>query len=263
MKTKNLLLAVAAVTAVVFSACNKNESSSTGKSRLQVALTDDPGNYEAVNIDVQDVRINYSGDTAKGWVSLNGVRAGNYDVLRLANGKDTLLADAQINSGRIQQIRLVLGPNNSVKRNGQTYALETPSAQQSGLKINIHQEVSEGLTYKLLLDFDASRSVVQAGNSGKYILKPVIRASLEAIGGSVKGFVLPSTFSTAVYALKGTDTVTGTYTVNGSYMLKGLEAGTYSLAFVPGDATYKTQNRTGVTVTTNNVTLVDTVRLVR
>jgi hypothetical protein len=267
MKTRNLLLWAATIASLSFFSCAKNESSSTGKARLQVALTDDPGNYEVVNIDVQDIRINYSNDSTNGWVSLPGVRAGNYDVLRLANGKDTLLANAEIQSGKIEQIRLVLGSNNYVRLNGQNYNLQTPSAQQSGLKIKIHQEVNEGITYKLLLDFDASRSIVQTGNAnnnnGKYILKPVIRASMEAIGGSVRGFVLPNSFATAVYALQGTDTVTGTYTVNGSYMLKGLNAGSYSLAFVPSDTTYKKQTLSNITITTNNVTSVDTVRLVK
>ena len=266
MKTRTLLF-LATVATVSFISCNKNEASSTGKARLQVALTDDPGNYEVVNIDVQDIRINYSNDTGKGWVSLPGVRTGNYDVLRLANGRDTILANAEIQTGKIQQIRLVLGSNNFVKLNGQTYNHQTPSAQQSGLKINIHQDVNEGITYKLLLDFDASRSIVQTGNGNnnnqKYILKPVIRASLEAIGGSIRGYVLPNSFATAVYALRGVDTITGTYTVNGSYMLKGLTSGAYSLAFAPGDTTYKKQMLTGINVTTNSITTVDTVRLVK
>jgi hypothetical protein len=261
MKTKTLFLL--AVTALTFSfySCSKNDASGA-KARMQVALTDDPGNFDVVNIDVQDIRINYSNDTANGWVSLGGVKTGNYDILRLANGKDTLLADAEINAGRIQQIRLVLGSNNYVRIGNQTINLQTPSAQQSGLKLNIHQDVAEGITYKLLMDFDASRSIVQTGN-GKLMLKPVIRTTLEAIGGSVKGYVLPNDFATAVYALQGADTVAGTYTANGAYMLKGLSAGTYSLAFVPSNTTYQKQTKTGVTLTTNNVTVVDTVHLVQ
>jgi hypothetical protein len=262
MKTKILTLWAATALAFSFFACSKNDASSNGKARIQVALTDDPGNYEVVNIDVRDVRINYSNDTAKGWTSLGGVKTGNYDVLSLANGKEAILANAQINAGKIQQIRLVLGDNNFVKVDGKTYELKTPSAQQSGLKMKIRQEVNEGLSYKLLMDFDASRSIVQTGN-GKYILKPVIRTSLEAIGGGIKGYVLPNSFATAVYAIQGTDTVTGTQTVNGSYLLKGLNAGTYTLAFVPGNTTYKQQTKTGVNVTVNNVTAVDTVRLVQ
>ena len=94
-------------------------------------------------------------------------------------------------------------------------------------------------------------------------MKPVIRASLEAIGGSIRGYVLPNSFATAVYALRGVDTITGTYTVNGSYMLKGLTSGAYSLAFAPSDTTYKKQMLAGINVTTNSITTVDTVRLVK
>lgn len=259
MKTKTLLLLFAAVLSISLFSCQKNDS---GKSRIQIALTDGPGDYDEVNIDVQDVRINYSTDDDKGWVSLSGVKTGTYDILQLANGKEAILADAQINTGRIQQIRLVLGPNNYVVIGGQRYDLQTPSAQQSGLKLNIHQDVNEGLTYKLLMDFDASRSIVKTG-SGKYNLKPVIRTTLEAIGGSIKGYVLPNSFASAVYAIQGADTVAGTYTIDGAYMLKGLNAGTYSLAVVPSDATYKKETVTGVNVTVNNVTTVDTVRLVQ
>lgn len=259
MKTQILSLTAITILTLSIASCSKNEAAN--KARLLVSLTDDPGNYEVVNIDVQDVRINYSDDAEKGWKSLPGVKAGNYDVLRLANGRDALLADAEINTGKIKQIRLVLGANNFVQIGGKTFSLKTPGAQQSGLKLKINQEVSEGLAYKLLMDFDASRSIVRTGND-QYILKPVIRTTLEAVGGSVKGFVLPGRFATAVYALQGTDTVAGTYTVNGGYMLKSLPSGNYTLAFVPSDASYKKAERPGITVSVNNVTVVDTVRLV-
>jgi hypothetical protein len=264
MKLRKTLFAVLLLTvsSALFLACQKDSSASAGKGKLQVYLTDDPGNYDEVVIDVQDIKINYSSDSLNGWQSLSNIKSGPYDILRLVNGKDTLIGDADLNSGKIEQIRLILGPNNFVKVGGQTIPLQTPSAQQSGLKLNIHQDVNAGITYKLLLDFDAARSIVQTGN-GKYILKPVIRTTLEAIGGSIRGYVLPNTFNTAVFALQGTDTVAGTYTSNGSYTLKGINAGTYTLAFVPGDTTYKSQNKTGITVTTNNVTTVDTVHLVK
>ena len=180
---------------------------------------------------------------------------------KFVNDKDTILGKTDLDSGRIEQIRLILGPNNYVKTGGQTYPLETPSAQQSGLKLNIHQDVNAGVLYKLLLDFDAARSIVKTGN-GKYILKPVIRTTLQAQGGSIKGYVLPNTFATNVFAIQGTDTVAGTSTSSGAYFIKGLNAGTYSLSFVPGDTTYKQQTKTGIGVTTNTVTTVDTVRLV-
>jgi hypothetical protein len=265
MKLRKTLLTLLTLTLAtsLFFACSKNESSAEkSKARLEVYLTDDPANYDEVVIDVKDVKINYSTDPVNGWKSLSQVNARSYDILRLVNDKDTILGKTDLDSGRIEQIRLILGPNNYVKVNGQTYTLETPSAQQSGLKINLHQDVSTGLLYKLLLDFDASRSIVKTGN-GKYILKPVIRATMEAQGGSIKGYVLPNTFNTAVYAIQGPDTVTGTVTSAGSYWIKGLSAGTYSLAFAPSDTAYKSQTKTGVSVTNSAVTTVDTVRLVK
>ena len=248
---------------LAFYACSKNESAeNNGNARMQVYLTDDPADYDEVIIDVEDIKINYSSDTSSGWTSLGNVQAGTYDILKLVNDNDTLLADAEIKTGRIQQIRLILGPDNFVKVNGQMIRLETPSAQQSGLKLNIHQDVNEGVLYKLLMDFDAGRSIVKTGNN-RYILKPVIRTTLEAQGGSVKGYVLPNSFNTNVYAIQGVDTMAGTVTSSGSYFIRGLSAGSYTLAFVPSDTSYNNMNKTGIMVNTNQVTTVDTARLVQ
>src|SRR5215211_2239093 len=202
------LLALALCSLFAVYSCSRQETSAE-KARLQVYLTDDPASYDEVLIDVDDIRINYSSDTASGWTSLGNVNTGTYDILRLVDDQDTILADAEVNTGRIQQIRLVLGDSNFVKVNGQLIKLETPSAQQSGLKLNIHQDVKAGVMYKLHLDFDAGRSIHKTGNN-KYMLKPVIRTTLEAVGGSVKGYVLPNTFNTNVYAIQGPDTVAGT-----------------------------------------------------
>lgn len=261
MKFRKTLLSVVilAATLFTFSSCQKN-ASQNGTSRMQVYLTDAPGDYDAVYIDVQDIKINTTSDTASGWTSLANVRRGTYNLLELVNDKDTMLSDAEIPTGKIEQIRLVLGTENYVKVDGQMIKLETPSAQQSGLKLNIHQDVNEGVLYKLTLDFNVAKSIVATG-SGKYMLKPTIRTLLEAIGGSLKGYVTPSTFQTAVLAIQGTDTVASTYTANGSYIIKGLAAGAYNLSFIPTDTTYKAQVKSGINVTTNQVTTVDTVRL--
>jgi hypothetical protein len=266
MKLRKTLLTLSMLTLSLslFFACSKHESSleKNSKAQLEVYLTDAPsGSYDSVIIDVRDVKINYSNDTANGWKSLSQVNARTYDILRLVNDKDTILGKTDLDSGHIEQIRLILGPNNYVKIGGQTYPLETPSAQQSGLKINLHQDVNAGILYKLLLDFDASRSIVKTGN-GKYILKPVIRATMQAQGGSIKGYVLPNTFSTSVFALRGPgDTAAGTTTSNGSYFIRGLSAGTYTLGFAPSDTSYKQQTKSGIVVTDNSVTTVDTVHL--
>jgi hypothetical protein len=221
---------------------------------------DSPGDYEAVYIDVKDVQINLSGDTVNGWQSLAGVHAGAYDLLKLVNDHDTILADAEISSGKLHQIRLVLGTENYVKIEGTTglIKLETPSAQQSGLKLNVQMDVQDGILYKIILDFDAARSIVKTGN-GKYMLKPVIRTILNAVGGTIKGVVMPKDFQTTVYAIQGTDTIASTFTgTNGGYLIKGLAAGTFKVYYNPADINYYDSLRNNISVIYSTVTKIDT-----
>lgn len=258
-----------AISAFLLGSCSrekKNAADNSGnpnKARLQVALTDDPGDYQAVFIDVREIKINMTSDTANGWQTLQNVQAGQYDLLKLVNDDDTILADVDLVPGRVHQIRLVLGPDNFVKIDNQLIRLETPSAQQSGLKLNIQQDVQAGLLYKLTMDFDVAKSIVKTGN-GKYMLKPTIRTVLEAAGGVLQGHVNPYSFQTAVLVFRGpNDTVASTYSslVNGGYRVRGLSTGTYSLHFLPSDPLYRDTVISGINVSNAAITIVDTMRL--
>ncbi len=257
------VLALAAI--IVFTAsCQKKTSSNNDQPRLQVRLTDNPDpNVKAVWVDVREVRIKMGNDNE---IILNGAHPGIYNLYDLTNGRDTILADAEIPAGSISQIRLVLGDNNYIiTKNNERIDLTTPSAQQSGLKVQIKQDVSGGILYRLILDFDAAKSIVKAGNSGKYILKPVLRVlSFVPSGGNVKGVVAPDSVVTTIYAIRGLDTVASTFTQigNGNYLVKDLAAGTYSFSYVPNDTIHKTSTRS-VPVTLGQITIVDTVKLVR
>lgn len=264
LKLKNLTLGMLLLGGIsTLTSCYESASDdSMGKTRLQIALTDDPGDYKEVWIDVKEIRYNLTDADDQNWNTLPGVKTGMYNLLDLVNDKDTVLADAEIPTGKLGQIRLVLGDNNYIITNrGEKLMLTTPSAQQSGLKLNIHQPVIGGIINKLTLDFDVAKSIVEAGNSGKYILKPVIRAVLEAVGGNIKGAVVPDTVKTAVLAIRGTDTVASTYTAAGGYLLRGIDAGTYALHFLPTDTTFLPAVKEGVAVTLGRVTTADTVRL--
>jgi len=261
------LMALVSVCLVFFLAspllmsCNKSESSDRGRARLQVSLTDDPGNYEEVLIDVQSIQVNFSRNDNEGWQSLEGVKTGSYDLLKLVNDKDTVLADAEIPSGRLHQLRLTLGPENYVKINGARIRLNTPATQQSGLNLKIQQVVANGIQYKILLDFDVAKSIVDSGN-GEYTLKPVIRTVFETIGGSIKGWVSPGYFKTTISAIQGSDTIAGTFTGDdGGFILKGLAQGDYSLHFNPSDTTYLDSLILGIPVINKEVTGIDTVFL--
>src|SRR6266487_5927747 len=126
MKTKRLILAALCISfcATIFFSCSHNENSGNGTAKLNVYLTDDPAAYDKVVIDVQDVQINVTNDSTGGWQSLSTVSKGSYDLLKLVNDHDTLLGHSDIPSGRIHQLRLILGSNNYVVVGGVQYPLQ-------------------------------------------------------------------------------------------------------------------------------------------
>jgi Domain of unknown function (DUF4382) len=265
MKTKVLILSFALGAMLVFSSCSKNQKStgSNNTGRLQIGLTDSPDpSVKEVWVDVEQIEI-IMGDSSKP-IILNGSHPGVYNLLALTNGKDTLLADATIPAGNISQIRLILGENNFVVTGtGYKIPLKTPSAQQSGLKVQIHQEVAGGILYRLTLDFDVARSVVFAGNSGQVLLKPVLRIiSFVPSGGNIEGVVVPDSVSTYVFAMQGTDTIASTSTdvTNGNFLIKDIPAGNYIVSIVPSDTTYKPV-LINSSVSLGQITLLDTVKL--
>ncbi len=266
MKKTNLffffLLLTSGILTVV--ACRKSSSNSSGTARLEVRLTDDPSPYDAVLIDVEKVEVNVSSDTgtSKGWQTLPLLRPGVYNLLDFRNGIDTVLASMDLPVGTLSQMRLTLGSNNSVVISGQSFPLKTPSAQQSGLKFNIHASLTPGIVYRLWIDFNAGSSIVTTGNGG-FILKPVIRTYSEAIGGSIKGTVLPWAAKPEVLAIQGTDTLMALPdSTTGYYFFGGVNAGSWNLLLHSIDSTYKDTTFT-VSVSTGVVTDAGKVTLIK
>lgn len=230
---KKPILLFAALTLLFFSSCNKNDETTS----FIVRLTDSPGDYEEVNIDLLSVEIHSNdGQQSSGWITLNS-NPGVYDLLTLTNGVETVIANDEFPTGRVSQLRLVLGDNNSVVVDGESYPLTVPSGSSSGLKVQLNADLITGITYSILLDFDAAKSVVETGASAKYILKPVIKAITEAQDGAIKGVVLPAELSVAVYALIGEDTISTSYAIEGNidFFLGGLSDGDYTVSFDPGE----------------------------
>lgn len=250
---KNVFLGLVVIVMSMLISCSKDN----GNAVLQVRLTDAPADYDKVLIDIQDVQIHASTDESKGkWQSLDVVK-GVYNLLDFRNGMDTLLGTIEMPAGKLSQMRLVLGSNNKIVKDGQEYSLDTPSAQQSGLKFNIHVELVEGITYRLWIDFDAARSVVNKGNGG-HSLKPVIRPFTEATSGAIKGIVSPVDANPSVMAIANGDTIGALPGTDGKYLLRGLAAGSYKVVFEPA-AGYTTKTVENITVTVGEVTDMGTV----
>ncbi len=268
---QNRLLNISFVTlftfSLIFAGCEDNTigTKADGTGTLEVLLHDAPANYEEVNVFIKSVEIN-NGETEEGWETISTPEQ-SYDLLELVNGATEVLGSAELEAGTYEQIRLILSNNgHSVVVDGTEHDMFVPSGEQTGIKLNVNAEIEPGITYTLLLDFDAARSGVERGNeqSGvKYLLKPVISASNEAVTGNIAGTIEPVDAQPFIYAIADSDTLSSTKadTSDGTFMLIGLEEGTYTVSVDPTNDAYQTSDTTGVEVTVGDTHNIGTVTL--
>ncbi|MCH2449564.1 MAG: DUF4382 domain-containing protein [Gracilimonas sp.] len=238
--------------------CGTQSDSRTGS--FQVLLHDAPANYDEVNVFIESVQVN-NGTDEEGWITV-GAPGQVFDLLELTNGVLQPLGEIELEPGIYEQVRLILSSDgHSVVIDGQSNDMFIPSGAQTGIKLNVNAEIEPDITYTLLLDFDASRSVVVTGNesSGQgYILKPVIKATNQAITGNIEGSVTPFEAEPVVYAIANGDTLSSTYADenDGTFRLIGLEEGSYTVSINPTNTNYQVKDTTDVQVTvgeTNNI----------
>lgn len=236
-KVKKILLSSFCILVLSFfvSSCSDSDAETGGTSRVKVNLTDNPGDYDEVNIEILDVKIkNSNGTDEDGWVSIGIANPGIYNLLDLTGGVIAPLSDSEIPSGFLGQIRLILGDNNTVVKDGVTYTLNTPSAQQSGLKLQVNQTLEPNFTYDFLIDFDVNHSiVVEAGGSGNYNLHPVLRVITMANSGSISGTVVAAGYQVLASVMVGGVEVSAFTNSEGVFHLHGIPAGTYTVTLTP------------------------------
>lgn len=244
MKTKTMysVFAFFITGLLILTSCQKDSNNISGKTKVEIRMTDAPGNFDEINLNVKEI-ILFSDDKAYTFnVELDPFNILNYRIG--TSNPDILVATGEMPSGEISEIRLVLHDSgNTIVVGGIEQNLTTPSAQSSGWKVKLKENLSliPDITYTLLLDFDAAQSIVSTG-SGKYILKPVVRGITAATSGLISGTILPLLSHPEVLVIAGTDTI-GTIAdpLTGKFTVGGLHEGSYSVLFVPIDGFKETK----------------------
>lgn len=283
MKNKHLLfVAFMAITAtILMTACNKNTSASSnpaGKQDLSLYLTDAPGFFDHVYLNILDVKVlidtsvntrlhdstNWDRmganeqvkDTSFIWEDLN-IKPGIYDVLSLRNGTDTLLASSGIPKGAIRVIKIQLGTQNSLVKDSVTYPVSLPVSANNYVLLKLQgNECEEYLPGKnrLWLDFDVNNSIFADGNH--FILRPIFHFFILSNTGSISGYVHPSVAYAVMTIYNATDTAYALPDMNkqGYFKARGLKSGTYSVYFNASNNGYKDTTITNVKVVSPNDT---------
>lgn len=208
---------------------------------LKASLTDAPAcGFDEVNITVSKVRVHQSaaaGETDGGWTDI-AVPSTPINLLNLTNGVLATLGTVTLPAGKYTQIRLVLDANtgnnmanNVIPTGGTKQNLDTPSAVQSGIKLNGQFEVLAGQQADIVLDFDACKSVLTKGN-GKYALKPVIKmipVVLNGVGGVMSSALLSKRVMISAQQAGVVISSTVPNATTGEFFLSRLPAGNYDV----------------------------------
>lgn len=163
-----------------------DDSIAPGRGRLEIYLTDAPGDYLEVNITISKIEAHIAGGGEEPWKVLKEWTAGLLVDLIELKDKSILLSEEELTPGKYTQLRIFLmgGEEDAwiilEVSEGPTLTefLEIPSVYETGIKLVHPFEIVEGEVTKLTIDFDAEESVVKTDN-GEYILKPVIKVTSE------------------------------------------------------------------------------------
>ena len=241
--------------AVTLVSCGGSSDGGGGNGTLSLSLSDAPNpDYKAVYVTISEIQVHRTGTADGQWQTVM-IPGATYNLLDLINGETADLGVASLPTGTYTQMRLILAdtPDSDTNILGQAHPyanylitsadeaieLKVPSGFNTGIKLVHTFEIESGRTVGLVLDFDAGRSVVKAGNSGKWLLKPTIKVidtlNLAILTGTVTDQsqnALPGIMVSAQVYNADTDEVTtvgSTVTDSEGEYFMYLEPGTYTI----------------------------------
>ncbi len=277
-----------AVGLLVLAACDSGTAPS-GKTNLTIRLTDAPGELAQAWVKIDKVVLLPDSGAP---VTMVPADVEWINLLTLTAGQTHDLLTDTIPAGDYSQVRLYVCQMYVVTESGQVIAtpgaslpdgvtastserLHLASECQSGFKVNVPRdtlELAPGAVETLVLDFDAARSFVhQAGQSGQWVVTPVLNGSLVPVS-SISGTVTPPAGLTFIkcggdsltaatilghfvpIATMGDSMRAGITTAAGAYKISNLLPGTWTMgvkpvAFANGDSLTFTATAMPPTVT--------------
>jgi hypothetical protein len=262
MKTSNRVLLAALLCTVIITAiisCQKGtssyNSSPAGKQSVQVYMNDDPvPDLYKVLVDIRYIEVkvdtgathhdddyynndhdgdndHHDHDQFGKWDTLS-ITPRVYDLLKLKNGVDTLVANNYAHTGKITRMRITLGPNNVVWTDS-THSYPLPICDNRPyIYIRVMSNTIETLAnnqIRIRVDFDVAKSV--EFENGTYCFEPKMRCYQDNTTGKIEGIVKPRDAHALIKVFNNTDTAYAIPEEGGEFRIRGLKPSTYSVLY--------------------------------
>lgn len=250
-----------------FSACQKSSVSDSGvpagQNQLQLVLTDGPSLiFDSIFVDIRQVEVRVvKTDGSEVWQDL-GIQPAVYNILRLRNGVEAILATTLIPDGRIDKLRLTLGTNNSVVKAGITYPLYLHNGVTQ-YTISIDDDVDEDGDadhLKFWLDFDGHGSIIET-SPNHFELAASLHHFSHHNSAELEGKIKPGAALPAIVkVVTGSDTLTALPSSEGEFKVRGIQASTVTLIIRPSN-NYKDSVMNNIQVRRGDDTNIGTITL--
>jgi hypothetical protein len=189
------------------------------QSRLSVSITDAPL-ADVAKVVVTLLSIEFIREAPSQSLKYTFNTAEQIDLLALQGAiSETLLSEVDIEAGLYKELRVTIDDSDMSSYveldDGSVHTLKVPAGSSSGLKIKGKFNFEAGKAYAYTIDFDLAKSLVLAGASGKYNLKPVLRIVETTEVGHIRGTVNPTLLTTSDCSDSDVDTYNAVYVYKG------------------------------------------------
>ena len=235
-----------------------NDSSDQSSSSFQVRMTDSPGDFAELDVEITKVEAYLQNE---GWVTLNN-QSQVVSVLDLTNGAETTIAQqSAVSAGIYTRVRLTFGSNNSLSVTdsilGSTINTNLNLGTSQQVEVLIDEQISAGTNASVLLDFQVAQSILE--QSQQFILNPtitLIEDETTGIQGEVEGA------ATAMITLSDGENEYSTFiNAQGNFLIRGVEDGIYDLVIEAGNEVSDATTLSNVMVLQGQITQMGTIEL--
>lgn len=245
-----------------FGGCT-DASEGSGLALVNIRLIDAPGDFDEAWIEINGVELLHGTDrqALEGqWIYLPYDQAERQvDVSKLVGEGVLLLGRQEIPVGGIFKIRLLLGNDHYLAKNGKERSLTLQSPDGAVIEMDVDYRLERNLSYDIYLDFDLENSIKPTVDSTRFELRPRVRSFVSTDRSIIKGKIQPSASKPVIFAIHGKDTVSTLSDAQGNYSLRGLNPGKYSIRILPRkpyrDTTFSVEAEKGADTTLENIVL--------